>query len=126
MVNPRAILAAIAMAFGLSGCAEVSAEPQGQAIRTSWYGGSGERLNTHTANGDRFNPSDRTCAHRTLPFGTRIQVTFRGHSTICRVNDRGPAKWTGRDLDLTRSAADDIGIISMGVAPVSVRILDPN
>ena len=125
MVNLRNMLAAFAVAFGLSGCVEVVAQPQGAAIRTSWYGGSGEVLNAHTASGERFNPSARTCAHRTLPFGTQLQVTFRERSTVCRVNDRGPAKWTGRDLDLTRAAASDLGIIAMGEAPVQIRVLDP-
>lgn len=90
--------------------------------RASWYGG-GEYLNAKTSTGEHFNPRGRTCAHRTLPFGTRVEVTYRGRSTVCRVNDRGPAAYTGRSLDLSRAAADDIGLIAEGVGAVTMRVL---
>ena len=66
----------------------------------------------------------RTCAHRTLPFGTRLEVTFQGKSTIVRVNDRGPAAYTGRSLDLSRGAAADIGLTAAGSGVVAIRILN--
>jgi hypothetical protein len=75
----------------------------GRAMRASFYG-AGERLNKRTANGEVFNPRAMTAAHRTLPFGTRLQVCYRG-CTVVRINDRGPAAWTGRSLDLTAGAA---------------------
>lgn len=82
----------------------------------SFYGG-GERLNAHTANGERFHPGGFTAAHRSLPFGTLLHVCYRACATV-RVNDRGPAAWTGRSLDLSRGAARAIGMT--GVARVSV------
>lgn len=76
---------------------------------------------TFTASGERFNPRAMTCAHRTLPFGTRLRVTFRGRSVVVRVNDRGPAKWTHRSIDLSIGAARAIGLITAGVGAVKVE-----
>jgi rare lipoprotein A len=90
--------------------------------RASWYGG-GEYLNRHTANGERFNPRALTAAHRSLPFGTRIRVTYRGKSVVVRINDRGPARYTGRCLDLSRAAADAIGMRRAGVGNVTYRVM---
>jgi rare lipoprotein A (peptidoglycan hydrolase) len=92
--------------------------------KTSWYGG-GEKLNRHTANGEVFRPMGFTAAHRTLPMGTKIRVRYRNRSVIVRVNDRGPAAWTGRDLDLSQGAARVLGIIPQGVAAVQYDILTP-
>ena len=79
--------------------------------RASWYGTeSGNR----TANGEHFDGSSLTAAHRTLPFGTKLRVTFQSKSVVVRINDRGPAKWTGRALDLSRAAARRIGLIRPG------------
>jgi rare lipoprotein A len=85
----------------------------------SFYGG-GERLNSHTANGERFHSGALTAAHRSLPFGTLLHVCYRSCTTV-RVNDRGPAAWTGRSLDLSRGAARSIGM--PGVARVNVSVL---
>lgn len=89
-------------------------------ILASWYGG-GEKLNSHTANGERFNPNGLTVAHRSLPMGTRLRITYNGRSAICRVNDRGPAAWTGRSIDLARGCARAVGM--RGVAHVQVARL---
>ena len=91
--------------------------------RASWYGG-GERLNRHTANGEIFRPSALTAAHRSLPMGTRVAVSYGGRTVIVRINDRGPAKWTGRDLDLTREAARQLGYLQNGEARVTWRVVD--
>ena len=93
------------------------------ATRTlaSWYGG-GAGLSKRTASGERFNPDALTAAHRTLPFGTRLNVSVNGRSVIVRVNDRGPVKSTGRTLDLSRGAARVLGIIGRGTARVSWRV----
>lgn len=92
--------------------------------RASWYGG-GERLNSRTATGERFRPAGFTAAHRTLPFGTWLEVTSlaTGRAVRVRVNDRGPAKWTGRALDLSRAAAAAIGMLAAGEARVTVKIM---
>lgn len=91
----------------------------------SFYGGGPRRFepNTHTASGERFNQWGLTAAHRTLPLGTQLRVTHRGRSVIVRVNDRGPALWTGRSLDLSRGAATAIGLVHMGAGPVQVQVL---
>jgi rare lipoprotein A len=88
--------------------------------RASWYGG-GEKLARHTASGEVFRPSGLTVAHRTLPFGTRLRIAFNGRSVIVRVNDRGPAAYTGRSIDLSRGAARAIGM--NGVQMVSIQRL---
>ena len=87
----------------------------GHLLRASWYGG-GEKLSARTANGEHFVPGGLTAAHRSLPFGTRIRVTNvqTGRSAVVRVNDRGPAAYTGRSLDLARGAARAIGLHSVG------------
>lgn len=90
----------------------------GSPMRASYYGG-GERLNARTASGARFVARGLTAAHRVFPFGTRLRVCLRS-CVIVRVNDRGPAKWTGRSLDLSRGAAARIGLTGPGVATVRV------
>ncbi|QXN72394.1 lytic transglycosylase [Rhodobacter phage RcSimone-Hastad] len=88
-----------------------------QSGLASWY------AEGHTtANGEPFRPDGLTCAHRSLPFGTRVEVTYNGRSAICRVNDRGPFIG-GRVLDLSRGMARAIGLIHVGVARVSYRVL---
>jgi rare lipoprotein A len=84
----------------------------------SWYGG-GEKLARHTASGEVFQPNGLTAAHRTLPLGTRVRVACNGRSVVVRINDRGPAKWTGRSLDLSKGAARALGIIGKGTARVT-------
>lgn len=92
---------------------------RGQA---SWYGpGFHGRL---TANGERYNQHALTAAHPHLRFGTKVRVTNlrNGRSVVVRINDRGPyAK--GRVIDLSAAAAKTVGLIKMGVAPVSVEVL---
>ncbi|BAQ64585.1 septal ring lytic transglycosylase RlpA family protein [Geminocystis sp. NIES-3709] len=89
----------------------------------SWYGPGfhGRR----TASGERFNQHDLTAAHRSLPFGTRVQVTNmrNGRSVVVRINDRGPHV-RGRIIDLSAGAARVIGVKSSGVAPIRMQILN--
>jgi rare lipoprotein A len=82
-----------------------------RAETVTWYG---RENGTHTASGQRFRPEGRTCAHRDYPFGTVLRVTWHGRSVDCRVNDFGPAKWTGVDLDLAKGAARQLGMIDAG------------
>jgi rare lipoprotein A len=85
----------------------------------SWYD-----LPGRMACGGRMNPQALTAAHRTLPCGTRIAVTNRrtGQSVVVRVTDRGPFT-RGRVVDLSRAAAERIGLRAAGVAPVAVRVI---
>ena len=88
-----------------------------QSGLASWYA-EGKQ----TANGERFNPDVLTCAHRSLPFGTRLRVSYNGRSTVCRVNDRGPFI-RGRVLDLSRGTARAIGMLGAGVARIDYHEL---
>jgi rare lipoprotein A len=93
-----------------------------KTVVASWYGEqfSGRK----TASGVRFDPRGLTAAHKTLPLGTRIRVTNprTGASVLVTVNDRGP--YIGRrELDLSRAAAREVGILTRGVAPVLIEIL---
>ena len=93
--------------------------------QASWYGGDDGFAGRPTANGESFNPSDLTCAHRTLPFGTRLEVRnlTTGKHTIVRVNDRGPFL-RGRILDVSEKAAKALGIQETGTARVWIRTVD--
>lgn len=85
----------------------------------SWYGpGFAGRL---TANGEVFDPNELTAAHKTLPFDTRLRVTNlrNGRTVVVRINDRGPFK-PGRIIDLSRAAAEAIGMIGSGVVRVAI------
>lgn len=75
-----------------------------------------------TSDGSRYHKDSLTCAHRTLPFGTLLKVTNKanGKEVIVRVTDRGPFI-AGRVVDLSRAAARELGMLSMGVAPVVVE-----
>jgi len=89
----------------------------------SWYGAA---LAGHpTASGERFDPDKLTAAHRTLKLGTWLEVrrTDTGHIVRVRVNDRGPFK-SGRVIDLSASAAEALGMMQRGVAPVLVEVYD--
>ena len=86
---------------------------------TSWYG-PGFHGNL-TANGEVYDQMGLTAAHKTLPFGTRLRVCYQGCVNV-RINDRGP--YIGaRELDLSKGAAQAIGLIWPGVADVKVTYL---
>lgn len=79
-----------------------------------------------TSNGEVYDQNLLTCAHKSLPFNTKLIVTNpkNGKAVVVRVNDRGPFT-RGRDIDLSYAAAQEIGIIRAGVAPVEVVVLHP-
>ena len=85
----------------------------------SFYGNESGR---RTASGQRFNQSAMTCAHRSLPFGTRLRVTHGGRSVVVTVNDRGPFV-RGRVLDLSTGAARAIGLTAAGVGRVTAEVV---
>jgi rare lipoprotein A len=93
---------------------------EARCVMTSWYGYESGSV---TASGARFRPDGLSAAHRTMKFGTKLRVTYGGKSVIVTVNDRGPAKWTGRSLDLSRGAASALGIIRRGIACVGVTVV---
>lgn len=85
----------------------------------SWYGPGFQGHPTST--GERFNEYGMTAASRTLPLGSRVRVTnpANGRSIEVRINDRGPYV-RGRSLDLSKAAAQKLGMTRTGVAPVVV------
>jgi rare lipoprotein A len=92
----------------------------------SWYGGDGDGFaGGVTANGEIYDPSALTCAHRTLPFGTRVEVEnlANGRRVILRVNDRGPFI-RGRIIDVSQQAAQSLGMLHHGVVDVRLRAVD--
>jgi rare lipoprotein A len=86
----------------------------------SWYGGKFQ--GRQTASGERFDTNKLTAAHKTLPFGTIVRVTNLENnlSVEVRINDRGPFI-KGRIIDLSRAAADAIGMAGKGIALVKVE-----
>ena len=80
-----------------------------------------------TASGEPYDPTALTAAHRRLPFGTRVRVTRTDHpealSVVVRINDRGPFAH-GRIIDLSKAAARSISMISDGVVPVRLDIVE--
>lgn len=95
-----------------------------ETLNASWYGPG--FAGNKTANGETFDPMGLTAAHKTLPFGTQLQVTNpkTGQGTTVRVNDRGPFI-PGRDLDLSQGAARAIGLEQQGHGVVKVEIVNP-
>jgi rare lipoprotein A len=75
-----------------------------------------------TANGEIYNSSKMTAAHKKLPFGTKVKVKnlSNGKTVKVRINDRGPFV-EGRIIDLTREAADKLGMLTKGVTKVTIR-----
>lgn len=89
-----------------------------EKVYASWYG-----VPYHgrkTASGERYNMWAFTAAHRTLPFGTKLRVTYKDRSVIVKVNDRGPFI-KGRSLDLSRAAADALGCTAVGICLVTIE-----
>ena len=110
----------------LSACAshQGQIDPQGYRAegQASYYGA--RHHGNKTASGERFDQNALTAAHRSLPFGSRVQVTnLRNHKrVVVRINDRGPyAK--KRIIDLSQKAAQQLDMLRDGVVPVRVEQL---
>ena len=92
--------------------------------KASWYSIKTNH-GTATASGERLSNSAMTAAHKTLPMGTRVRVTNlrNGKSLILRINDRGPYI-RGRIIDVTIGAAKKLGMLTAGVVPAKVEVLE--
>lgn len=88
----------------------------------SWYGPGFD--GNYSASGEVFNANDLTAAHPSLPFGTLVRVVNmdNGQSVVVRINDRGPYA-EGRVIDMSTAAANVIGLVASGVAPVRLEVL---
>jgi rare lipoprotein A len=132
-VNSSRRLAALGLAsLVLAGCASGRGDAPGAPMPAerenaregeiasglaSWYG---EKFQgRRTASGERFDMNALTAAHPSLPFGTLVRVRNprNGREIEVRINDRGPFTG-GRIIDLSRAAADAIGLVQAGVGPV--------
>ncbi|WP_025109477.1 septal ring lytic transglycosylase RlpA family protein [Pseudomonas sp. H1h] len=110
----------------LAGCASNDIiDPHGydQTGVASYYGA--RHHGKRTASGEAFNQHSLTAAHRQLPFGTRVKVTNlkNDKSCIVRINDRGPHT-RGRLIDVSREAAERLGMLGSGTARVRIQALD--
>jgi rare lipoprotein A len=87
--------------------------------KASFYG---NESGSKTASGQRFNQNAMTAAHRSLPFGTKVRVTYRGQSVVVTINDRGPFI-KGRVIDLSKGAARAVGLTGAGVGHVTAEVI---
>ncbi|KFE54247.1 septal ring lytic transglycosylase RlpA family protein [Pseudomonas syringae] len=117
-------LAASALLSLLAGCATGVIDPRGydETGTASYYGS--QHHGNRTASGERFDQHGLTAAHRRLPFGTQVRVTNLNNdkTVIVRINDRGPHT-RGRLIDVSREAAEQLGMLRSGTAPVRVQSL---
>ncbi|MFZ2061532.1 MAG: septal ring lytic transglycosylase RlpA family protein [Candidatus Binatus sp.] len=99
-----------------------SAQPS-RTVRASYQGEA--EAGHKTANGERYDPNELTAASKTFPIGSLVLVTnpANGKSVKVRINDRGPHV-RGRSLDLSKRAAEELGITDKGVARLKIRRLD--
>jgi rare lipoprotein A len=99
---------------------DAAAPAQGQTGRASWY-----ELEAKTASGEAMDSEALTAAHPSLPFGSKVMVANldNGRSVVVRINDRGPFS-KGRIIDVSRAAAEQLGMLGTGVARVSVNPVD--
>lgn len=115
----------VLIVFFLYGCATTRPAPAPSETLegvASWYGQ--EFSGRTTANGEIFDPMLLTAAHRTLPFGTVVDVTNpkTSQTVRVRVNDRGP--YVGnRVIDLSYAAARQIGLVEPGIGDVKITIV---
>lgn len=101
-------------------------EPAVRSLGTGVASYYGRRFHgRQTASGERFDMHGLTAAHRTLPFGSKVRVTNprTGKSVVVRINDRGPFSGK-RAIDLSRAAAEEIGLIRAGHGSVELELLE--
>ncbi|MFY7651100.1 MAG: septal ring lytic transglycosylase RlpA family protein [Chitinophagaceae bacterium] len=97
-----------------------SADVKTQTGMASFY--ADKFIGRPTASGEKYDAKKLTAAHKTLPFGTIVQVTnLRNNKTVTvRINDRGPFV-AGRIIDLSKAAAEAIDMVKMGVVSVKIQ-----
>lgn len=124
MTHIRAILAYFLLPIALSALPlHAQSEIFKLEATASYYGKEFDGLTT--SSGERFDMNALTAAHKTLPFGTLLEVTnlANGKRVTVRVNDRGPFV-ENRELDVSYAAAEALGMLVSGTAKVSIRKLD--
>lgn len=104
----------------------IEQEPEATAIAGGTASFYGKRFHGRpTASGEPFDMNQLTAAHRTLPFGSKVRVTnpANGKSVVVRINDRGPFHGK-RVIDLSRSAAQQLGLIQRGSGRVELALVE--
>lgn len=104
-------------------CAVLTLLAQVQTGKASFYADKFE--GSTTASGEKYKHSKLTGAHKTLPFGTKVRVTnlANNQSVEVIINDRGPYV-DGRIIDVSKSAAEQLGFINQGLAEVKLEVID--
>jgi rare lipoprotein A len=115
----RIAIVPMIVAIIFAGVVGASAEPVSRGKASFYWHGQ------KTASGERFNPGSMTAAHRSLPFGTKVRVTNvrNRRSVVVRINDRGPFV-KGRIIDVSRAAAQQLGMVGQGVAQIEMAVLN--
>jgi rare lipoprotein A len=123
--RPPVSLSASRTGYG-DGSSTSDAQPYIEEGVASWYGGNDDGFaGRPTASGEIFDPEQYTCAHRTLPLGSFVEVeNLDNHKrTVLRVNDRGPFI-KGRILDLSKRGAEELGFLGHGTSRIRLRSVD--
>ncbi len=113
----KTMLVAGAMTVSL---AAMQGEAAADTQLSSWYGPGFE--GAPTASGELYNYGDYTAASLQYPLGTELLVSYGGNSTVVVVNDYGPYV-AGREIDLSQSAAEAIGLTYAGTDYVDVQVI---
>ena len=109
--------------LSLLACAFHLGIAQTQTGKASFYADKFE--GRPTASGEKYKHSKLTAAHKSLPFGTKVKVTniANNQSVEVIINDRGPYV-DGRIVDLSKSAAEKLGFVNLGLADVQLEVID--
>jgi rare lipoprotein A (peptidoglycan hydrolase) len=108
--------------IGFVGIPPANPTPAAAGVEASYYGE--EFAGRATASGEVFNPAEYTAAHRTLPFGSLVEVVnaASGKSVVVKINDRGPYHGN-REIDLSEAAAQKIEMPASGTSMVSLDVV---
>ena len=121
----KKLIIVAALGLSLGGCSTIL-EQSGDIQRNyyvanaTWY-----KHGRVTASGEKFNPDGLSVAHKTYPFGTILRMTnpATGATVVAKVNDRGPFV-KGVSLDVSKGAAEKLGMIKAGCAALRVEVLN--
>jgi rare lipoprotein A len=127
----RGVPLALAVALLASGCASTRPAPVGGGRSGARLTGERGLISFYAdslrgnlmANGKKYDPNEPYCAHKSLPFGTKLEVNLDdGAAATCVVSDRGPFV-RGRILDVSKSVAKELGLVQKGVARGSIEVI---
>ncbi|MBO9667438.1 MAG: septal ring lytic transglycosylase RlpA family protein [Bdellovibrio sp.] len=119
----RGLMGLLLIFATLPSCASPLKVGSSRTGKASWYGA--DHHGQKTASGEIFDMKEMTAAHRTLPMDSKVRVTnlSNGKSVVVRINDRGPFS-KGRLIDVSESAARELGMLKKGVVNVRIEVLE--